>query len=557
MATVINMTNVPQIRDLENEQEHAVRVKTLAAAMCRELYVTEWSRDQDGFFVPPTGIQEAINTVYEQLSNHRLIGKYVIPDQVNNKWLGIHTDHIFSTHQNAVNTGTSKSISWEDAVMAASVFLRQKYLEIIGDISLWKMNASTDSPGLRNLPAAYNSALPEKQGLSADGEETVDADDVPRTYFLQNRRDYRLLLPTSVRALVQGNVDLKKAQPLRSEMTTTAFSGLSKMDTIAVALGGIQYRTIYVDGAPHRNHSTDVELGDDGKPTSPPDYTTAIEMTPLTVEVKPIIGLMVIRQCNDDSITMAETGGITFVKQPNVTGSSAEQDVPYAPSDKFFHGVHAVEPVDAVNLLLAVRMAVVFTFGEIRERIANLKYSLPQYKVNKMPTKDILVRDQQAAYVVNGRNVPFQYLYPEPSFTMFKSQYGTEGMKEAGIQHYSFTKMVLNYSCTHDSRTSPLRLKVMHDVKRLSEEERERRQQRYHKSCGDRWDDCGYCVSSAIGATCTLVCCGKLKWDDDDCCKPPKNGLCGLLFCCCIWRPIWCIRHGRCDCSESSNSSCC
>jgi len=234
-----NMSSIPQIRDIESREAHAHRVKLLATAVCCETYATEWPRNEDGFFTPPQGIQTAIDQMYEKLSQDRLIGKYVIPDQVNDKWIGIQTDHIFYSIDRIVDTGTNNAIGWEDAIMAASLFLRQKYLEIIGDMSLWAMNATTTSPGLREPSRVYNTSnLPEKRGVPAEDEDEIGPAD--RTYFLQNRRDVRMLLPSSVRAIVQGNLDLSKTPSLPDVMVTTPFAGFSGIDKLSVALGGVQ-----------------------------------------------------------------------------------------------------------------------------------------------------------------------------------------------------------------------------------------------------------------------------------------------------------------------------
>lgn len=544
MAASMSSIPVPSMDRILQHPLHVECVKLLATALTSVEYGVTWTTDSDGTLAAPSGIRVAVTQVYGKLRQHPLIGKYVIPESLvdNPDWLGSRGDRILSCeNQSPV---TSKKIHWEVAVMAASVFLCQKYLEVIADMHLWNMGADSNSSdsGLRPVAPSYQPGVSQKSpGFSAqstysprtsspysnrpvggwdtryESEEdiTTQDDDIPeRTYYIQNRSDYRLLNPRAIRVLVHGNYRInEKGEPGRTDGMTVgvnAFDGLANLNDMAVSLFGMQYRSITVQACQEAIPVSDPDSKTDQLPPSY-DATSGIDVCPQ-------LGFLVFHKEINQGLVFAETGGVTFVRQPHLTGQSTSVEEPLVPSSNFFNGSGLVSAQDAMLLWASTPLPIISAFGLIRKRV--LQHAFVKDITRGRTAEDLFEAQLQTAQRINHRGVDPHSLANISSATIVRFGYN-EPLTEVTVRHFVLNQMKEDYVKNQGNGTE---LYMYHLSHARQEAVRQRKMQEYrnHKSYDER---CGEC--------CCTVWCGK-DWCEsgDDCFgipDCPESGICGCL----------------------------
>jgi len=543
MAAFTTRIPIPRMEQIEQNAMHVQCVKLLATALTAEDYSVAWTTNNDGVCIPPSGIKNAVSQVYGKLRQHPLIGKYIIPESLadNPDWLGFKGDRILCNEFSTVVTSNHK-IHWDAAVMAASVFLRQKYLEVIADMHLWNMGADANasesgiapvqpsyqpttshkSPGFNNK-SSYSPHTPpysNRQSAGWSSEYDEDATDIQndealeRTYFIQNRSDYRLLNPRAIRVLLHGNYRInERSEPgLTNGMTmggrVNAFDGLSNLDDMVVSLFGMQYRSVTVQAAIPAPAT-------DSKSAAPPSYDDVSG----TIDICPQIGFLTFHKEVDHTLVFAETGGVTFVRQPHVTGQSTTVEEPQVPSSNFFSGIGEVSHRDAMLLWASTPLAIISTFGLIKQRILRQHFSS---QISRSRTVDALYQDQlDTAERINHRNVDPDSIESNSSATIVRFGYN-DRYTEATVKHFALNQMKEDYTKKNGDQTKLYLFHALH-VRQEAERQRKMKAYREHKSCEQR-----------CGEACCIFWCGKKDWCEQgelfpDC---PTCGVCGIL---CSW----------------------
>lgn len=543
MAALTTPIPIPQMERIEQHSMHVECVKLLATALSALDYSVAWETNNDGVCIPPNGIKVAVGQVYRKLRQHPLIGEYIIPDSLANNpdWLGSRGDRILF-HGVPTNVTSNHKIHWEAAVMAASVFLRQKYLEVITDMHLWNMGADANASesGIRPVQPSYQPTTSHKSpgftqkssyashspspysnrrsaGWSSDYDD--DATDIQenapeRTFFIQNRNDYRLLNPLAIRVLIHGNYRInERAEPGLTEGMiaggrVNAFDGLVNLDDMAVSLFGMQYRSVTVQAVPEP-----IPVSDPDSKTAPPPSYDAVSGT---IDVCPQIGFLVFHKVTGHTLVFAETGGVTFVRQPHVTGQSTRVEEPQVPSSSFFSGTEGVSHKDAMLLWASTRLAIVSTFGLIKQRILKQHYV---HQISRHRTLDSLYQDQiEMTERINHRGVDPNSIASNSSATIVRFSYN-DRYSEATVKHFALNQMKDDYTKKQGNGTELYMYHLLH-VRQEEVRQREMQAYRKHKNCDQLCCEC-----------CCITWCGSKDWCDKgelfpDC---PDRGICGCL----------------------------